>query len=236
MKKKNLNCSNNTFFQSTLVLVCLIIFFAGCGSTSKIIINSDPDEAFIKINNENIGTIPTAYEFDFDKSAFYRITTTKEGYYEYSFSVNEESPKIESGEILIALQEDAAWKVTSMCEATNKWIRVQVREDLKQKDAWIKLVDAITSVYDNLEEIDSDAGYIRSVRKRRQYSGPEGKYYIRTQLILSTSSRSPFVFKMKIVSETSLEKDKDKNWDPYDRVFKVDAQLFEELQARLGIK
>jgi hypothetical protein len=38
---------------------------------------------------------------------------------------------------------------------------------------------------------------------------------------------------MKIESEMSVAH---QNWIPYDRVFKEDAQLIEEIQSRLGVK
>jgi hypothetical protein len=40
----------------------------------------------------------------------------------------------------------------------------------------------------------------------------------------------------KIRSDTKLQSQGDMNWKPYDRVFRQDAQLVEELQARLGVK
>lgn len=105
---------------------------------------------------------------------------------------------------------------------------------MDQSDAWQKIVDSVTGRYSSIEQMDNSSGYIRSVAIARTFKHPVyGEYTIRTQFLGAVSSRNPLVYKMEILSQQSTSSG---TWVPYDRVFKEDAQLLEELQARLGTK
>ena len=97
-------------------------------------------------------------------------------------------------------------------------------------------MDSVTTVYDSLEQLDPSSGYLRSaMRERRWDLGFRlGIYIIRTQLSGSIASLEPLIYKFKIKSEYRWSRSS--NWDPYNRVFKVDAERVEELTNRLGIK
>jgi len=131
--------------------------------------------------------------------------------------------------------KDAALEVTTTSDAANNWLRVQVDPTLAPDVAWQKLVDSVTGCYPSLEMIDSASGYVRSVYTIRTFGKPgsPGAFIVRTRFICSISSKSPLVYKLKIDSEWSTPQ---QDWAPYDRVFKQDAQLVEELQNRLGVK
>jgi hypothetical protein len=100
---------------------------------------------------------------------------------------------------------------------------------------WQKLVDSVTGCYPSLEMIDAASGYMRSVYNIRKFGRPGSgeEFEVRTRFICTISSKSPLVYKMKIESEWSTPQ---QDWAPYERVFKPDAELVEELQSRLGIK
>ena len=52
--------------------------------------------------------------------------------------------------------------------------------------------------------------------------------------ITADSQVSPLIYKFKIKAESRWGSSRD--WEPYDRVFKKDAELIEELTSRLGLK
>src|SRR5439155_10565327 len=110
----------------------------------------------------------------------------------------------------------------------------EVAGKMTQADAWQKIVDSVTGRYASIEQMDNSSGYLRSVAIARSFKHPvNGDYTIRTQFLGAVSSREPLVYKMEIMSQQSTPTGA---WVPYDRVFKEDAQLLEELQARLGTK
>ena len=95
----------------------------------------------------------------------------------------------------------------------------------------------MTTAYDSLEQLDFQSGYIRSVRQLREFrGGTKGDFIIRTQFLGSISSKTPLTYKFKIRSEKRYKRASSESWEDYPRVFKNDAELIEELQARLGIK
>jgi hypothetical protein len=145
----------------------------------------------------------------------------------------------------------AAMQVTTTSEAANNWLRVQVEPSLVPDVVWQKLVDSVTGCYPSLEMVDATSGYMRSVYNVKKFGNPDpragGQFVVRTRFICSISSKSPLVYKMKIESEWTApqvvggglfapQQVVQQDWTPYDRVFKEDAQLVEELQSRLGVK
>jgi hypothetical protein len=131
--------------------------------------------------------------------------------------------------------QNAALQVTTTSDAANNWLRVQVDPSLAPDIVWQKLVDSVTGCYPSLEMIDAASGYMRSVYNIRKFGKPGSaeEFEVRTRFICSISSKSPLVYKMKIESEWSTPQ---QDWSPYDRVFKQDAELVDELQSRLGVK
>ena len=226
------------YLNLKMALMVIIIGFLliNCAGTKRILITSDTDNVFIKVNEENVGITPVTYVCDFKKEPYIHITAVKEGYHNYSIAIDKKSKYVKLKKLRMSLQVDEAWKVTSVSKATNEWIRIQTNPKLAQDEIWQKLIDSITSAYDNLEQLDPTSGYIRSVRKIRDFIGPKGIYFVSTQFICSISSKDPLTYKLKIVADTRLKTESKETWHPYNRVFKEDAQLIEELQSRLGLK
>jgi len=131
--------------------------------------------------------------------------------------------------------KNAALQVTTTSDAANNWLRVQVDPSLAPDVVWQKIVDSVTGCYPSLEMIDAASGYMRSVYTIRTFGKPgsAGAFIVRTRFICSISSKTPLVYKLKIESDWSTPQ---QDWASYDRVFKQDAQLVEELQNRLGVK
>lgn len=219
----------------------LIVFYgfsiamaaAGC-ATPATAITTDPSGAFVAINGVGTGTAPVNYTFDFGKQPAYVVKASKTGYFDSSITLTPDGAGIINGVLHLALPRDEAFEQTTTTEATNRWLKVEVAGKMSQADAWQKIVDSVTGRYASIEQMDNSSGYIRSVAIARAFKHPVyGEYTIRTQFLGALSSRDPLIYKMQILSQQSTSNG---TWNPYDRVFKEDAQLLEELQSRLGTR
>jgi len=213
---------------------CLWVVVAmGCaaGPTS---VTTDPGGAFITVNNVGVGTAPINYTFDFSKQPAYEVKASKTGYFDASATLNSEMVGVTNGVLNLALQEDESYGVTTTTDATNRWLKIEIAPNITQAEAWQKIVDAVTERYAVIEQMDSSSGYLRSVPTSRTFKHPVyGTRTIRTQFVGDIASSNPLVYKMQISSQISTP---DGGWTPFDRVFKEDAQMVEELQSRLGTK
>ena len=202
------------------------------------VIRSTPSQASVRVGEHDVGQTPTSHSFDFsDRRRRYMVTVSKTGYFDRVVTVTEGSGGIRSGTIDVVLEENPAWTTTSESEATNKWLRIAVDRSIAYDNAWQKIIDSVTSVYDSLEQLDQTSGYLRSTPRVREFAkGPAGPFLVRTQFIGSISSKDPLTYKIKLTSTTRAKSDAAENWKEFDRVFSEDAQLVEELQSRLGLK
>ena len=220
-----------TIFQFVF-LICLCAGLAGCATPETSIV-SQPPGATVVINGVTLGTTPIHHQFDFKRTPTFNVVASKTGYLSEELILTKESPGIQDDRLNIVLAEDEAYKVTTMSDAGNNWLRVPVDASLPPDVVWQKIVDSVTSSYPSLEMIDAVSGYMRSVYSIRRFKGTNGDIQVRTRFICSISSKTPLVYKMKIESEMYVPH---QNWVPYDRVFKEDAQLIEEIQSRLAAK
>lgn len=227
-----------THFLPVSIATLVAVFGIGCSpSNPQISLNTTPSGAFIEVNGENVGVAPQYYTFDFATQPTYQITASKAGYFTEVTQVAAADPRIGAGLINIVLEEDAAYQATTTSDAANRWLRIQVDASRDQADAWQTIMDSVTSVYSTVNTLDASAGYVRSTPKVIRFDrGPQGPFYVRTTFISTIQSRKPLVYKFQIQSETRLVRESDYDWLPYDRVFNEDAQMVQELQARLGLK
>ena len=202
------------------------------------VITSEPSRARVEIGGVDIGLTPVEYGFDFeDRSRRYVVKFSKAGYFDDAVSVSGKSEEMQSGTIDVVLKENPAWKETSESEATNKWLRIAIDPRIPYLSAWQKIIDSVTSVYDSLEQLDQQSGYLRSTPQIREFpEGPDGPFLVRTQFIGSVSSQEPLTYKIKLVAQTRAKHASSESWTEFERVFSQDAQLVEELQNRMGIK
>ena len=173
------------------------------------------------------------YQFDFKRTPSTVVVASKEGYITEEIVLTANNSVIRDNALPVVLKADPAYDATTTSEADNNWLRVQVEPSLAADVVWQKLVDSVTGRYPSLEMIDNASGYMRSVYVTKKFQDK----WIRTRFICSISSKTPLVYKMKIESEQIAPADAlREEWKPYDRVFKEDQQLVEEIQGRLGVK
>jgi hypothetical protein len=214
-------------------LFALALLATGCSSSRRLRIMTEAAGGFIQVDGANVGVAPVEHVFDLDKDQTALVSASLTGYYREEVKLGRESPALKKKHLRLVLQEDESWRVTTTSEATNNWIRIQVDETLTADTVWQKVVDSVTGRYSSLEQLDSSSGYLRSIPTVRKFRGPTGDFRIRTRFICSISSKTPLVYKIRIESDFT---DNTVDWIPFSRVFKDDAALIEELQARLGIK
>jgi len=202
------------------------------------LITSDPGQARVEIEGIKVGLTQLEFGFDFkDRSRRHVVKLSKPGYFDAAIPVTAQSEGLQSGVINVALDENPAWKVTSESEATNRWLRIAIDPRIPYLSAWQRIIDSVTSVYDSLEQLDQQSGYLRSSSQIREFpKGPDGPFLVRTQFIGSISSQEPLTYKIKLVAQTRGKHESSESWAEFDRVFAQDAQLVEELQNRMGIK
>lgn len=213
--------------------VVVAALLGGCAASSTQIV-SDPPGAQILINEAPSGSAPVSYTFDFSKTPNALVRAVKPGYFdeEVSLTSGDSGSKIKDNQLLLAMDEDQSYKITTSSEAVNNWLRIQVDAALDKDAMWQKLVDAVTSRYPSLEMIDNNSGYLRSVYIARKFKSRHGEFEIRTRFVGSVASKSPLVYKIKVEAEL---RGGTEDWKPFQRIFVEDQQLVEEIQARLGI-
>lgn len=219
-----------------MALLPSLIMFSACASgPNNVPITSNPADAFVRINDTNVGTTPTNHHFDFKRSPVHVVVANKPGYLEEQIRLNKDHPMIARGVVEINLQEDEAYRMTTESEATNRWVRVELNSDLTQPQAWQRIIDSVTATYESIEQMDQTAGYLRTTPKVRMFQlGRQGNFRIRTHLVGSISSRDPVTYRFQVRSQIRPERAADHAWEDYDRIFTEDAQLIQELQMRLG--
>ena len=202
------------------------------------LITSEPGQARVEIGGEEVGLTPMEFGFDFeDRSRRHVVKLSRAGYFDAAVPVTEQSEELQSGVINVVLQENPAWRATLESEATNRWLRIAIDPGIPYASAWQRIIDSVTSVYDSLEQLDQQSGYLRSTPQIREFpEGPEGPFLVRTQFIGSVSSQDPLTYKIKLVAQTRGKHESSESWIEFERVFAQDAQLVEELQNRMGIK
>ena len=214
-------------------LAALCFFAFGCGAKS-VVITSNPAGATVLVNGNPVGNTPMKYAFDYSQRTYYDVVVRKTGYQEMSQQLIADTEVAQRDTLSFDLPQDPAYQETTSSQVANQWLRLQVAERITRDSMWQTLVDAVTSRYSNIEQLDSGSGYIRSVPITKTYKHPtKGEYVIRTQFLGSVSSATPLVYKVKIQSDYS---DHPGIWVPYDRIFAGDQQLVDELQNRLGLK
>jgi hypothetical protein len=218
-------------YASTRIGIGLLAVLAvGCGPETTTI-RTEPTGAFVKVDGDNKGTAPVTHDFDYRGNRHAVVQATLAGYIPVEQVVDRKETK--NGMLVIALEPDPVWAETTESEAANRWLRIHVAEEYDEPEMWKRIVDSVTTRYSVIEQMDPDSGYILSAAETRRFQRTGEMIAIRTKIVGAVSSEQPLIYRIKIVADWS------KNggpWMQYDRVFKDDAELVEELHSRLSIR
>jgi len=216
-----------------MIFCALAMLATGCASNQKMII-SDPPEASVSINGQLVGITPLKYNFDFNARSKYEISITKDGYIAVDRLLYSETPMASQSELHYNLERDPAWDDTSESPFTNQWQQISISPDYNKQTMWPLLVQTVTEHYSGIQVMDAQSCYISSLPRVKSYTSSSGaQCYLRTYMIGSIFTSSPLIYQVKIVAERS---DGGDNWVPWQRVYRQDKELVEEIQQRLGIK
>lgn len=216
----------------SLLSASVVVFVAaGCAAKPTMIV-SEPPGAFIKVDGANKGSSPVEHTFDFKRKGTYVVQGTLARYLPTEVVVTREDMPA-SGALKIALEPDDAWAATTTSEATNRWLRIHVNPAFKSEDMWRRIVDSVMTRYSTIEQMDPVSGHIRSAAEIQRFQRSGDLFLVRTQIVGTISSDEPLVYRLKIISESSADGIR---WSPYDRIFRADAQLIEDLQNRLSVR
>lgn len=212
----------------SVALVAIVV--SGCGER-MVAITTQPAEAVLVVNGRNLGPAPKTHQFTFRDEAVYSVTAFKEGFYNEVVTLTKDSDAIHAGILNLVLEPDHCWTSTTISQATNTWLRLPVDPGLSREVIWQKVVDAVTTRYDSLEQIDAASGYLRSSPRLKSFKVNGTTVALRNQFYCAQASFDPLVYKVKVVSERSVA---GTDWKPYGRIFKADADLVNELMVRMG--
>ncbi len=220
-------------YLDLLGVICLSTL-VGCARTQKATtITTEPSGAFVSVNGENLGTSPRIHEFDFKRVKVFDVRASMPGYYDARTELVRKSPAIREGVVRIVLEEDPAWTSTTTSEATNRWLSIPIDPATSEQDIWNVMVHAVTKRYPEFQTLDPSALYMATAPVSRSFRHPkDGNYVIRTTFfarrgsdarVMDAMIRSEFIEPSGVVR-------------PHGRVFKEDADIITELQARLGTR
>lgn len=223
------------FTQSldVLALACVCTLVGCSGSHKATTITTEPAGAFVSINGENLGTSPRIHEFDFRRVAVFEVRASMPGYYDARTEVIHKSPAIREGVLRIVLQENPAWTSTTMSEATNRWLSIPIDPATSEQDIWNVMIHTVTKRYPEFQTLDPSALYMATVPVSRSFRHPkDGNYVIRTTFFARRGSDARVMDAMirsEFIDPSGVGR-------PHERVFKEDADIISELQARLGVR
>ena len=225
--------TNTSATLLTLLCLPLLALASGCAAPEHVVIRSNPPGASVRINGKSLGTTPVEWKTEFDRAPVAVVQASKSGYFSEEIALERASSAMDNGIVNLVLLEDESFKATTTHNATNTWLMVQCDPGIPADEVWQKIVDAVTTRFVHLEQLEPSSGYMRTVHQVHTFQGPNGTYYVRTRLIGNLAARTPLTYKFRIESENSTDRT---HWELYDRIFKEDALLMEELQQRLGVK
>lgn len=144
MKTEVMPCPKGTTPSGTsyaivrlVLLIGLWAGLAGC-AVPEISIASKPAGATVAINGVTVGTTPIQRQFDFKRTPTFTVVASKTGYLNEELILTKESPGFQDNQLNIILAEDEAYKVTTMSDAGNNWLRVTVDPSLPPDVVWEK--------------------------------------------------------------------------------------------------
>lgn len=220
--------------STRLPLVIAILVLAGCATTQppKTTIQSSPANATIKVDQATQGAAPVQYAFDFSKKSEYNITAHLDGHFDKQIKVSKNNPGIAKKQINIDLEASQAWAATASSDATNQWLQIRVNPEFSSEHVWRRMVDSATARYLEIEQLNFESGYLRSAYVAKKFPSPKGEFYVRTRFIAAIASQNPLMYKVKVTAEWAFP---GATWNPYNRVFKEDLAMVEDIRSRFGM-
>lgn len=229
--------------KRALALLPTVVLLAACNTVRQVEIRTEPSDAAIRVDGEEIGKSPVTYGFDFaDPDAMYTVTAEKEGYVtrkkrisQLRLDVAADSREAE-GEpegpeyVVLEIDEDEAWTKTTPSEAANAWVEIEVNPALDETQVWELLVDTVTEHYELAPARDPESGYIATKEKVVRFSrGPTATVQVKNAFFSKIAHKTPLIYEVTFKSQIQ----ENGEWTDFPRIFEEDAPLLDAVRTRL---
>ena len=223
-------------------MICFVAMFAGpltsnATKTSifakKITIKTIPEHAQIWIDGQHVGT--GTYQVKFDRhNDFYVISVVSPGYIRRTYRLLKSNPK---KTVVYRLPKSEAYEASSSGEDSgiepNTWMDITCRKDLSEDVIWKRLMNVVTTYFDNVEVRDKSAGWIKS-----GWFFSKFKYEtVRTRLEIKKSFTDDDVitYRARIITEIKDNDCEGSNcYKKYERTMKRFEPMVQELQTTVS--
>lgn len=139
-----------------------------------------------------------------------------------------EPPKID----FFKMEIDEAFTSSISTDLANR--DIEIKTDKSDADSWRSISQIVTSYFDVIEVADKDMGYMRTAWSSQSFKSG----IIRTRVIIKLGSSSPLIYKVKLVSEYSIDPratvKADEAFKEWDRLLRKYQGVVVELQSRLS--
>jgi hypothetical protein len=217
--------------RMSMALVVLAAVGFGCAVPSTMIL-TDPPNANINVEGQNLGPAPATYTFNFRQQRSYLVTASKPGYFDTTRTITRNTD-IRDNRMTVRLMQDASYHATSSdTEVTNRWISIPVPR-LSRDEMWLTVINVVNERYVP-QVMDPASGYYMGVPLTQEFQHPTRRgMTVRTQFFGTLEAGPQLTYKVKIDSRLAY-KDDPNTWMPFNRILHEDLQLIEQLRARLG--
>ncbi len=223
----------NYFFTAIICCVALFATSLTANAAKKITIKTIPESAQIWIDGQHVGT--GTYQVKFDKNnEFYLVSVLAPGYIGRRYRLLKSNPQ---KTVVYTLPKSEAYEASSSGEdigvEPNKWMDITCRKGLKEDVIWKRLMNVVTSYFDNVEVRDKSAGWIKTgwaINKFRYET-------VRTRLEIRMSFTDEDVvsYRARIITEIKDNDCKGSNcYNKYERTMRRYEPMIQELQTSVG--
>ncbi len=215
-----------------IISFLLILTFFGFGLNAQNVIVSTNVDAEFYLNGQSQGNRSQITFKLKKKMPTMVVTIIKTGYVpverKYS-NLYGKPPKQD----YIKLVEDEAYNNSVEGDFANKYVSIET--DMNYDDAWKYLAMISRSNFEVLTISDKSTGFMQSAWYIKKYN----YYTVRQRFTASQVSINPLIFQVKIeseITESSKDDKDDESYEKWDRVLKSQADMFSEMQRRMGKK
>lgn len=214
-----------------VALACILL--TACATTTDTTfektITTDPSGAQITVNGNAQGESPVQLKLDRSTLSDISILASKEGYFSEATQVSAQS-LASSNPISLTLQKSPIWHATVENPVLNQWLILAVDETQDPDQVWNDMVSAMSERFGSILNMNFQLGSAQTDYIKQRFQTPRGALFLRSRMEVNRSSRTPLVYKLKLVSEWS----QGASWQPYNRAFLQDDNLMKQLFGRFS--
>jgi len=195
----------NIFLLRNILIAGLMLLGSyGFSGKAKIMISTSEPDAKIYYKKELLGTGQACIEIDKEKCK--TIVIQKDGYFSVvrKYCNKKGFAKLPENEFIL-LEKDDAFLQSKPYETVNNDVLINPTNKKDEIEIWRILHQNINEYFDVVEISERETGYLRTAWVEEKYK----QSIVRTRLIVKLGSVNPLAYKVKIMSERSINKDYD---------------------------